>query len=165
MKHLQEIPKIHPTAKVFDSAVVVGDVTIGEFSSVWFNATIRGDMAKVTIGKNTNIQDNAVVHTNTGLPTFIGDFVTVGHSAIIHAATVKNNALIGMGAILLDGCIVNESAMVAAGCLVPPGKIVPERTLVVGNPMRIVRELREDEIKSNIHNADEYLRLMSEYEE
>lgn len=165
MKYKKEKPNIHPTAKIFDSAVVVGDVTIGEFSSVWFNATIRGDMAKVTIGKNTNIQDNAVVHTNTGLPTFIGDFVTIGHSAIIHAATVKNNALIGMGAILLDGCIVNESAMVAAGCLVPPGKIVPEKTLVVGNPMKIVRELREDEIKSNIHNADEYLRLMSEYEE
>ncbi len=165
MRYLDLVPKTHPTAKVFETAVVIGDVTIEENVSVWFNATVRGDMAKVIIGKNTNIQDNAVVHTNTGLPTYIGENVTIGHSAIIHAATVKDNVLIGMGAILLDGCVVNESAMVGAGCLVPPGKIVPARTLVVGNPMRIVRELSDDEIKSNIENAGHYLRLMNEYEE
>ena len=165
MRYLDLVPKTHPTAKVFETAVVIGDVTIEENVSVWFNATVRGDMAKVIIGKNTNIQDNAVVHTNTGLPTYIGENVTIGHSAIIHAATVKDNVLIGMGAILLDGCVVNESAMVGAGCLVPPGKVVPARTLVVGNPMRIVRELSDDEIKSNIENAGHYLRLMNEYEE
>lgn len=157
-------PTIDPLARVFPSAIIVGDVTIYPGVNVWFHATIRGDMAKVTIGENTNIQDNAVVHTNIDQPTYIGKNVTVGHSAIIHAATVHDHALIGMGAIILDGAIVEKYAMVAAGCLVPPGKVVPERMLAIGNPMRIVRELREDEIIANQKNVEYYLGLVKKYE-
>lgn len=165
MKYLNHQPNINPTAVIFEGAIVIGEVTLHENVNVWYNATVRGDMARIEVGKNTNIQDNAVIHTNTDMPTIIGENVTIGHSAIIHAATIKDNALIGMGSIILDGVVVEEGAMVGAGCLVPPGKIVPKRTLVVGNPMRIVRELRDEEVLCNIDNAKHYLKLMSEYHE
>lgn len=156
-------PKISNKAKIFKNAVIAGDVTIHDFVNVWYNVTIRGDMAPVTILENTNIQDNSVIHTNTDLPTHIGKNVTVGHGAIIHAATVKDNALIGMGSIILDGAIVGEYSLVGAGCVVPPYKIVPPKTLVIGNPMKIIRELTNEEIENIRKNADHYLKLMSEY--
>lgn len=165
MRYLDRIPKIHPNAKIFETAIVIGDVTIEENCNIWFHATLRGDMAPIKIGSHTNIQDNAVIHTNIDLPTTIGKYVTVGHGAIVHAATIGDYALIGMGAILLDGAVVGDYAMVGAGCLVPPGKVVPPRTLVVGNPMKIVRELTNLEIDSNLRNTEYYLKLMNEYEE
>jgi carbonic anhydrase/acetyltransferase-like protein (isoleucine patch superfamily) len=162
MKYKDIVPKIDKSAIIL-SGKVIGDVTLKKDVNVWFNATIRGDMARVVIEEGTNIQDNAVVHTNTDIPTSIGKMVTVGHSAIIHACTVQDNALIGMGAIILDKAQVCEAAMVAAGTVVPPGKIVPPRTLVMGNPMRIVRELTEAEIEANIENARKYIKLAKEY--
>jgi len=155
-------PKIDPTAIVFPSAVVAGDVTIASGVNVWHGATIRGDMSGIVIGPDTNVQDNAVIHVNDGLPTSIGARVTIGHGAIIHAATVEDDALVGMGAVILDGAVIKEGAMVGAGTLVPPGKTVPPRTLVVGNPMRIVRELTPDEIAHNRQNIDRYLALSRE---
>jgi len=163
-KHKEYMPVIAKSAKIFPQAVVCGDVTIKENVNIWFNATVRGDMAPVTIGKNTNIQDNAVIHTNTGLPTIIGESVTIGHGAIIHAATRNDYALIGMGSIILDGAVVEKYAMVAAGCVVPPNKIVPEKMLAVGNPMQLVRNLTAEEIENNLKNVEHYLRLMREYE-
>ena len=156
-------PKISKRSKIFKNAVIAGDVTISDYVSVWYNATIRGDMAPVVILENTNIQDNCVIHTNTGLPTHIGKNVTVGHAAIIHAATVEDNCLIGMGSIILDGAVIGKNSLVGAGCVVPPNKIVPENTLVVGNPMKIIRKLSEDELKNISLNKDYYLKLMSEY--
>ena len=157
-------PKISKKAKIFENAVIAGDVTISDFVSVWYNVTIRGDMAPVTILENTNIQDNCVIHTNTNLPTHIGKNVTVGHAAIIHAATIEDNCLIGMGSIILDGAIIGENSLVGAGCVVPPNKKVPKNTLVIGNPMRIIRELTDVELENNKLNKDFYLKLMSEYE-
>ncbi len=148
---------------VFPGAAVIGDCSIGANVSVWFNASVRGDMDKIEILEGTNIQDNAVIHTNTDMPTYIGRYVTVGHSAIIHAAKINDYALIGMGSVILDGAEVGEYAMVGAGCVVPPGKKVPPRTLVVGNPMRIVRELSEAEMKANYHNAEVYIQLAKDY--
>jgi len=156
-------PIISKKAKVFSNAVIAGDVIIKDYVSVWYNVTIRGDMAAVSIGANTNIQDNAVIHTNIGLPTTIGQNVTVGHGAIIHAATVEDNALIGMGSIILDGAVIGEGSLVGAGCVVPPNKKVPAHTLVVGNPMKIVRELSSEEIEGIKINKDHYLHLMNEY--
>ncbi|MBN2540848.1 MAG: gamma carbonic anhydrase family protein [Bacilli bacterium] len=156
-------PIISKDAIILPSGVVVGEVTIEALASVWFNATVRGDMARITIGEGTNIQDNAVVHTDTNLPTHIGKYVTVGHSAIIHAATVGDHALIGMGSVILNKAVVGEYAMVAAGTLVPPGKVIPPRTLVMGNPMRIVRELTDQEIEANHHNAMVYIELSGSY--
>ncbi len=162
MKYLNYEPKIDKDA-VNIGGDIIGDVTIEKDVNIWFNATVRGDMAPVTIKEGTNIQDNAVVHTNTDLPTFIGKLVTIGHSAIIHACTVHDYALIGMGSIILDSAEVGEYALVAAGTVVPPGKKVPPRTLVMGNPMRIVRELTDIEIEANIQNSRYYIKLSKEY--
>jgi carbonic anhydrase/acetyltransferase-like protein (isoleucine patch superfamily) len=156
-------PTISKKAKIFDSAVLSGDITISDDVNIWFNASLRGDMAPIFIGEGTNIQDNAVVHTNTGLPTHIGANVTVGHGAIIHACTVHDNCLVGMGSILLDGCEIGKGTLIGAGALVPPGKKVPPGVLVVGNPMRIVRELSTDEQQAMVQNKDYYIELMKQY--
>lgn len=163
-RYKDHFPKISKKAKVFRNAVIAGDVTISDYVSVWYNVTIRGDMAPVTILENTNIQDNCVIHTNFDLPTHIGKNVTVGHAAIIHAATVEDNCLIGMGSIVLDGAIIGENSLVGAGCVVPPNKIIPPNTLVIGNPMRIIRELSLKELDDIKINKDFYLKLMDEYE-
>lgn len=156
-------PKIDKGAYILDSAQVLGDVKIDKDASVWFNATVRGDMASIDIGEGTNIQDNAVVHTDSQRPTKIGKYVTVGHSAIIHAATVEDYCLIGMGSIILNGAVIGEKAMVGAGALVPPGKVVPPKSLVIGNPMKIVRELSDEEVEANINNSKKYIELAKKY--
>lgn len=162
MKYLDKVPVLHETVKNV-GGTIVGDCHLEKDCNVWFNSTIRGDMAKVHIKEGTNIQDNVVVHTDTNQPTNIGKHVTVGHSAIIHACTIKDYALIGMGSIILNKAEVGEYAMVAAGCIVPPGKKVPPRTLVMGIPMRIVRELTEEEIQANIDNSKHYVNLSKGY--
>ena len=156
-------PDISKSARILPTAVVVGETTVEAKASIWFNATVRGDMASIYIGEGTNIQDNAVVHTDTNLPTHIGKYVTVGHSAIVHAATVGDYALIGMGSVILNKAVIGDHAMVAAGTLVPPGKVVPPNTLVMGSPMRIVRELTEKEIEANHQNALHYIELSGHY--
>ncbi len=156
-------PKISNEAKIMSSAIILGDTTIEKNVSVWYNATLRGDMASIYIGEGSNIQDNAVVHTDTNIPTKIGKYVTVGHSAIVHAATVEDYALIGMGAIILNKAEIGKYAMVAAGTLVPPGKVVPPKTLVMGSPMKIIRELTEKEIQENHNNALHYIKMAADY--
>ncbi|MCF7926973.1 MAG: gamma carbonic anhydrase family protein [Candidatus Izimaplasma sp.] len=158
-----KMPKIHKSAKIFKSAAVIGDVNIKENVSIWYNSTVRGDMARVEIGKDTNIQDNVVIHTNTNLPTIIGKNVTIGHSAIVHACTIEDNVLIGMGSVILDGATIEEHALVGAGCLVPPNKVVPRGSLVVGNPMKIIRQLTNEEIEGIKDNKNHYIKLMNEY--
>jgi len=163
-KYRNHIPKIAPSAKILRNAVIAGNVTIEANVNIWFNASIRGDMAPIYIGENTNIQDNAVVHTNTDLPTTIGKNVTVGHGAIIHACTVEDDCLIGMGSIILDGATIGKGTLIGAGAVIPPNKKIPAGVLVVGNPMRIIRELAEDELEANKDNKNHYIQLMSEYE-
>ena len=162
-QYLDKQPTIAPTARIFANATLSGDITIGDHVNIWFNASLRGDMAPITIGSGTNIQDNAVVHTNTNLPTHIGKNCTVGHGAIIHACTIEDDCLIGMGSIILDGAHVEKGALVGAGTLVPPGKIVPAGSLVIGNPMRVIRQLTDDEIQHMKQNKDYYIKLMNEY--
>ncbi len=155
-------PSIAATAILFPSAVIAGDVTLAEGVNVWHHVTIRGDMAPVSIGRDTNVQDNVVIHTNVGMPTWIGAAVTIGHGAIIHAATIHDHALIGMGSIILDGAVIGEGAMVGAGTLVPPHKNIPPGTLVIGNPMQIVRELTATERQDNRDNVGRYLAMAQE---
>src|SRR5690554_1161778 len=164
MKYNGKAPQLANTAKVFDTATVLGDVILHDHVSVWFGAVIRGDMEQVEIGEGTNIQDNAVVHTSIGKPTKIGKYVTVGHGAIIHGATVEDGALIGMGSIVLDGAVIGNSALVAAGCVVPPGKVIPPRSLVIGNPMKMVRTLSDDEVQEVRKNQEHYVVLKNQYE-
>jgi carbonic anhydrase/acetyltransferase-like protein (isoleucine patch superfamily) len=158
-------PQIDPTSIIFPGAIVTGDVFIGKNVGIWYNSVIRGDMSHVKIGDDTNIQDGSIIHTNTNLPTIIGKNVTIGHMAIIHAATIEDGALIGMGSIVLDGAMIEKEAMVAAGTLVPPNKVVESRTLVMGNPMKVVRLLTDHDIKSMKNNNLYYVSLLDEYKQ
>ncbi len=155
--------KIHPTVFIAENSQVVGDVTIGKESSVWYNVTIRGDAAPITIGEGTNVQDNSVIHVDTDGPTRIGSRVTIGHGAIVHAATVADDVLIGMGAIILSGAQIGEFSIIGAGALVPEGMQVPPRSLVLGVPAKIIREVTEEEI-ARIHNgAQGYIERAKNY--
>jgi carbonic anhydrase/acetyltransferase-like protein (isoleucine patch superfamily) len=138
-------PRVDPSAFVAPEARVMGDVEVGERSSIWFNAVVRGDTSHVRIGARTNIQDGAVVHTDTGHPCLIGSDCTVGHLAVVHGCTIGNGCLIGMGAIVLSGAVVEDESIVAAGSLVPEGKEFPPRSLLVGSPARLVRSLGDDD--------------------
>lgn len=148
---------------VADGAKVIGNVEIGKNGSVWFNAVIRADSDNVKIGENSNVQDNAVIHTSEGFGVEIGDNVTIGHGAIVHGCTIGNNVMIGMGAIVLNGAKVGNNSIIGAGTLVTQGKIIPEGSLAFGNPMKIVRQLTDDEIKSITDNAISYVNEAKNY--
>lgn len=140
-------PQIHPTAFVAEGAQVIGDVQLGEESSIWFNAVVRGDMYYIRIGSRTNVQDNSVIHTRTGShPTILEDEVTIGHSVTLHGCHVERGALIGIGSILLDDVRIGAQSLVAAGSLVSPGTVIPARSLVMGLPARVKRPLTDDEV-------------------
>lgn len=157
-------PKIHEQAVVARGAVVLGDVTIGKDSSVWYNAVIRGDIQSISIGAGTNIQDNAVLHVDADSPLKIGDHVTVGHGAILHGCTVGDGVLIGMGAIVMNGAVIGRNSIVAAGALVTQHTEIPEESLVMGNPAKIRRSVTEEEIQASLRNAENYIRESKEVE-
>lgn len=140
-------PKIHETAFIAKNADIIGDVTIEKDASVWFQTVIRSDLAPVKIGKRSNIQDLTMIHQSPSLPTIVEDDVTVGHQVTLHACTIRNNALIGMGSLVLDGAEVGEHAFIGAGSLVTPGTKIPPRTLAFGSPARVVRALTDDDYK------------------
>jgi carbonic anhydrase/acetyltransferase-like protein (isoleucine patch superfamily) len=157
---------VDPAAFVHPSAVLIGDVRVGPLSSIWPNATLRGDDGPIHIGERTSIQDGAVIHaTRTLSENHIGSRVTVGHGAILHGVTIADDCLIGMGAILLDNVRVETGAVVAAGTLVPPGKTVPAHTLVMGNPFRIVRECGPAEAELISFGWQEYVDRIRQYRE
>ncbi len=156
-------PQIHPTAFIAESAQVIGDVQIGEQSSIWFNTVVRGDMYYIRIGARTNVQDNCVLHTRTGeLPAILEDEVTVGHSVTLHGCYIERGSLIGIGSIVLDDARVGAQSLVAAGSLVTPGTIIPPRSLVMGTPAKVRRPLRDEEVaalESYWKNYVEYARM------
>lgn len=157
-------PKIHDSVWIADNSVVAGDIEIGADSSVWFGVQMRGDVHEIRIGKRTNIQDNAVVHVTRNLSgTYIGDDVTVGHGAILHACRVEDESLIGMGAIILDQAVIEKRAMVAAGALVTPGKIVKSGQLWGGSPARYMRDLTQEELDFLKISANNYVELAKDY--
>lgn len=151
-------PTYDDTNFIAPSADVVGDVVLGPYTSVWYNVSMRGDIHKIRIGRETNIQDNAVVHVTaeTG-PVSIGDRVTIGHGAIVHGCTVEDNVLIGMGAIILDNAVIGEGSIVGAGALVTSRTIVPPGSMVLGSPAKVVRPLRDEEIAGIGLFADNYI--------
>ncbi|MCR4430836.1 MAG: gamma carbonic anhydrase family protein [Tepidanaerobacteraceae bacterium] len=156
-------PKIHETAFIAPSADVIGDVTVGENSSIWHHAVLRGDVNRIEIGSCTNIQDGTIVHVAGEYPTIIGNNVTIGHGAIIHGCIIKDNAFIGMGAIILDGAIIGEGALVGAGALVTEKKEIPPHTLAVGVPAKAVKELSDEYRQMAKNRAVEYAELAGEY--
>ncbi|MFD2446507.1 gamma carbonic anhydrase family protein [Bacillus sp. CGMCC 1.16607] len=142
----EKYPVISSSAYIADYVTITGDVSIGDESSIWFNTSIRGDVAPTIIGKKVNIQDNCVLHQSPGNPLIIEDEVSVGHTVILHSAIIRSKALIGMGSIILDGAEIGEGAFIGAGSLVPQGKKIPPNTLVFGRPAKVIRELTNEDI-------------------
>ncbi|MCM2999317.1 gamma carbonic anhydrase family protein [Paenibacillus cellulositrophicus] len=159
----QHLPKIHPSVYVAEGAKIVGDVQIGQQSSVWFNAVLRGDMAPIVIGDRCNIQDGVVGHVNTDEPLILEDDVSVGHAAIVHGCTIGKGTLIGMGAIVLNGAEIGEYALIGAGSIVTENKKIPPYTLSLGSPARVVRELTEEDLRRMYRTTQNYVDKGKEY--
>ena len=157
-------PQLDASVFVAPSACVIGDVHVGEKSSLWFNVVVRGDVNFIRIGSRTNIQDGSIIHvTRDTHPTVIGDNVSVGHSVTLHGCTVHDGCLVGIGAIVLDGAVIGASSLIAAGSLVAPGTQIPPRSLVMGSPGRVKRILTEDECRNMQSIADRYLQYQGDY--
>jgi len=139
--YLETLPTIHESCFVAKSADIIGRVTIGEESSIWYNTTLRGDINDITIGPRTNVQDNAVLHLADDFGCHLGELVTIGHSAIIHACTIKDEVLVGMGATILDGAVIGERSIIGANALITGNTIIPPGSLVLGSPAKVVKTL------------------------
>src|SRR5438477_6926707 len=139
--YLRRKPAIAQNVYIAQGAVVVGDVTLGDSSSVWYNAVLRGDINRIAVGHHTNIQDNAVLHVADDFPCLVGNYVSVGHAAILHACAIADEVLVGMGATILDGAVVGERSLIGANALVTQRTQIPPGSLVLGSPARVVREL------------------------
>lgn len=158
------VPRIHPTAFVHESAHVIGDVELGEDASVWFCSVLRADVNAIRIGRGTNIQDGTVIHVNRrGQPTVLEEFVTVGHGARLHGCHIASHCLVGIGAIVLDGAELGEECLVAAGAVVAPGTKVPPRSLLMGTPARVRREITEEDRELIRRSARNYIALKNDY--
>jgi gamma-carbonic anhydrase len=162
---LKKGPTVHPTAWIVPGATVIGDVTLEEESSVWYGAVLRGDINRIVIGPRSNIQDNAVVHIDTPNETRLGELVTVGHSAIVHACNIDNEVLVGMGAIVLDGAEIGARSIIGANALVTLGMKIPPGSLVLGSPAKIRRELSIDEQKDIARWARSYVETAKHFRE
>lgn len=158
-------PQIDDTVFIAPGAQVVGDVCLHRNASIWYNAVLRGDIEKITVGSNSNVQDNCTLHCDFGIELIIGENVTVGHNAVLHGCTVGDDSLIGMGAILLGGVKVGKNCLIAAGAVLTPGTVIPDGSMVMGFPAKVKRELTEKEKLDILNNAAEYVRLSKEYRE
>ena len=160
---LQHQPILGEHVFIAPGAVVVGHVTLGACSSVWYNAVLRGDINRIEVGHHSNIQDNCVLHLADEYPCIIGDYVTVGHGAIVHACSVQNEVLVGMGSIILDGAVIGEQTIIGAGALVTQGQEIPAGSLVLGSPATVVRALSTQERMRLKGFADKYVDLAAHY--
>lgn len=153
---LRRQPTLGQGVYIARGAVVVGDVTLGDGSSIWYNAVLRGDINRIVVGRYTNVQDNAVLHLENQLACILGDYVTVGHSAIVHACTVGEESLIGMGAVILDGAVIGKQCLIGAKSLVTARTEIPDGSMVMGAPAKVVRPLTEDEKHRLKPSAEKY---------
>lgn len=156
-KYLNDFPKVDRSVFVAPGAHIIGDVEIEEESSIWFNAVLRGDEAPIRIGKRTSIQDNSTCHLYEGFPLTVGDEVTVGHNVVLHGCTIGNRSIVGMGSTILDGAKIEEECIIGANSLVPPGKTYPPRSLIIGSPAKVIRELNEEDLKLIQLSIDSYV--------
>lgn len=164
-RHLDAKPRIHPTAFIAPGADVIGDVTLEEESSVWFQSVLRGDINRIVIGPRSNVQDGSVVHLADDYGAYVGELVTVGHKAILHACTIADEVLVGMGAIVLDGAEIGARSIIGAGALVTGGKKIPPGSLVLGSPAKVVRTLTLEEQAGIKVWAEKYVALSKQYRE
>lgn len=158
-------PTVHHSVFVAPGAVIRGNVTLEENANVWYNAVIRGDTASVVIGKNSNVQDNAVIHVDHEFPTVIEENVTIGHGAVLHGCTVEKESLIGMGAIVLNGAVIGAGSIVGAGALVTAGTVLPENSLAVGSPAKVIRTVTPEQREATVQNALQYVKEAEAYKE
>ncbi|MEI8345881.1 MAG: gamma carbonic anhydrase family protein [Pseudomonadota bacterium] len=157
------IPQIGRDCYLAPSAVIIGRVTLEDGANIWHGCVLRGDVHDIFIGKDTNIQDLSLLHV-AEKPLYVGRGVTVGHHVVLHACTIGDHCLIGMGAVILDGAQIGENSVVAAGALVPPGKIYPPRSMIMGSPAKVARDLRPDEIETYGNHYKWYVELSREYQ-
>ena len=159
------LPEVHPSAFVAPGAYVIGKVRVGEGSSVWYGAVLRGDLDEIVVGARTSIQDNAVVHMDAGFPVSIGDDRVVGHAAVVHGCEIGDRCLVGMNATVLTGAKIGEGSVVAAGAMVPEGREYPPRSLIVGVPAKRVREVTEEQTEDVARGARSYVERAAEHRE
>jgi gamma-carbonic anhydrase len=158
-------PHIAQTAFIEASAQIIGDVHVGEQSSVWFNCVLRGDVYHIRVGSHSNIQDGTIIHVTSGrFATIIGDGVTVGHAAVLHGCTIKDRVLVGIGAIVLDNVTVGEESFIAAGSLVTPGTVIPPRSMVMGSPAKVRREVTDEEVALINRHWQSYVEYKATYQ-
>ena len=156
-------PQLGADAWIAPNATVIGDVRLGANASVWWNATLRGDNDPIHIGDNTNIQDGSVLHTDEGVPMHIGANVTVGHLVMLHGCTIGDGCLVGIGSVILNRAVIGKHSIVGANTLIPEGKVFPERSLIVGSPGKVVRELSDEEVGKLQKSADHYVANATRY--
>ncbi|WP_271399806.1 gamma carbonic anhydrase family protein [Salinicoccus roseus] len=156
-------PQIHESAFIAPNATVIGDVEIGEQSSVWFGTVLRGDIAPIRIGSHTNIQDLSILHETPDMPLVIEDNVTVGHKVTLHSCTIRRNALIGMDSTVLDGAVIGENAFIGAGSLVTPGTEIPANAMAFGRPARVVRDLTDEDLEEMKRINETYVNHIPHY--
>jgi len=156
-------PKIHPTAFIAETAVLIGDVIIEENASIWYGAILRGDINSITVGKNSNVQDGSVIHVADDFPVVIGDNVTIGHNVVVHACRIEDQCLIGMGATILDGAIIEKKSIIGANALITQNKTIPSYSLVGGVPAKHLRTISEDEAQGLYEHAQKYCKLAEGY--
>lgn len=156
-------PQLGENTWIAPNATVIGDVRLGANTSIWWNATLRGDNDPIHIGENTNIQDGSVLHTDEGVPMHIGANVTVGHLVMLHGCTVGDGSLIGIGSVILNRAVIGKGSIVGANTLIPEGKVFPDRVLIVGSPGKVVRELSEEESTRLLKSAEHYVGNAARY--
>ena len=156
-RFLRKQPKLGNGVYIARSAIVLGDVKLGDFSSVWYNAVLRGDINRIVVGHHTNIQDNAVLHLADEFPCLVGNYVTIGHSAIVHACKLGDEVLVGMGAVILDGAVVGKQSLIGAKTVVTPGMKIPPGSFVLGTPAKVVRKLTPKERNGLKYWAEKYV--------
>jgi len=161
----QYAPQIDPHSWVAPNATLIGQVHLARNASIWWNVTLRGDKDLISIGENSNIQDGSVLHTDPGIPLIVGCNVTVGHLVMLHGCTVGNGSLIGIGAILLNRSVIGKNCLVGANTLIPEGKAFPERSLIIGSPGKVVRELSDEEVARLPGSAERYVQNWQRYQQ
>ncbi|MBI5683029.1 MAG: gamma carbonic anhydrase family protein [Deltaproteobacteria bacterium] len=158
------LPKIHPTVYIEENAQIIGDVAIGEHSSIWCGAVLRGDVHFIKVGNRTNIQDNSVLHGTKGVwPVVLGHDITIGHNVTLHGCVIKDRCLIGMGSIILDGVEIGEECIIGAGALITEKTIIPPRSLVLGMPAKVVRQIKDEEVERILRSAKNYIEYSEAY--
>jgi len=156
-------PNLHERSFVAEGVCLIGAVTLKEGASVWYNSVLRADLEPIVIGENSNIQDGSVIHVDRGRPTIVGRNVTVGHGVVLHACTIEDDSLVGIGAVVLDGAVIRRRSLLAAGSLVPPGKSYPEGSLILGSPAKVARMLSAEEIERIAEAAKQYRMFWEAY--